>query len=74
MKKKLLALLLSAAMATSLLAGCGNNGTQESSAPPADSGAPTESTPASGNENVLRLGVLGNQTGWFAVYDYNNAL
>ena len=77
MKKRILALLMAAAMMFAL-AACSNQ-SGETSDPPAG-----ESTPASepageepGGEtegNVLKLGALLNTTGWFASIDYNNQI
>ena len=77
MKKRILALLMAAAMMFAL-AACGNQ-SGETSDPPAG-----ESTPASepageepGGEtegNVLKIGALLNTTGWFASIDYNNQI
>ncbi len=73
MKKKLLAMLTSVALIASLLAGCGGGGNSQTDLP-ADNNPPTASTGSPESENVLRIGALFNQTGWFAVYDYNNVL
>lgn len=76
MTKKLLALLLAAAMTLSL-AACGadsGSGTasDKASASAMDS-APAEQQTASG-DNVLKIGALLNTTGWFASVDYNNQI
>ena len=82
--KKLLAILLAAAMVLSL-AACG--GEAASSAPATDeapasaaeeasasaeAAAPAEAQPA--GDNVLKIGALINTTGWFASIDYNNQI
>lgn len=57
MKKKLLALTLSAAMMTTLLAGCGNGGTTTSAAPSAAPSAPAQSAaPAASNAPTAAAG------------------
>ena len=76
MTKKLLALLLAAAMTLSL-AACGadsGSGTasDKASASAMDS-APAEQQTVSG-DNVLKIGALLNTTGWFASVDYNNQI
>ena len=76
--KKLLALLLTAAMVLSL-AACGAG---ESSASATNSASASESEEAAaateGNApdeaNVLKIGALINTTGWFAAIDYNNQI
>lgn len=49
MKKKLLCAILSAAMAATLLAGCGNSGKEETSAPASEGTESQESAPAADN-------------------------
>lgn len=49
MKKKLLCAILSAAMAATLLAGCGNSGKEETSAPAGEGTESQESAPAADN-------------------------
>lgn len=49
MKKKLLCAILSAAMAATLLAGCGNSGKEETSAPASEGAESQESAPAADN-------------------------
>ena len=76
MTKKILALLLAAAMTLSL-AACGadsGSGTasDKASASAMDS-APAEQQTVSG-DNVLKIGALLNTTGWFASVDYNNQI
>ena len=84
--KKLLALLMTLAMIFSLVA-CGSgaaSGSGSGSAAPAEgsgaaapaegSGSAAPAEPANADNPVLKIGGLVNQTGWFATYDYNNAL
>lgn len=67
--KKILALLMALVMVFGLVA-CGAE-----PAPDASTDAPAQSDSSdSSGEKVLRIGGLVNQTGWFAVYDYNNIL
>ena len=67
--KKILALLMALVMVFGLVA-CGAEPAPDAST---DAPAQSDSGDASG-EKVLRIGGLVNQTGWFAVYDYNNIL
>lgn len=67
--KKVIALLLALVMVFGLVA-CGAEPAPDAST---DAPAQSDSGDASG-EKVLRIGGLVNQTGWFAVYDYNNIL
>lgn len=77
--RKLIALLLAGCMLFAL-AACGGTSTEgESNAPVAsDPVSSGENTPTGENtstgDNVIRIGALCNQTGWFAIYDYNNVL
>lgn len=80
--KKLLALLMALAMVLSL-AACGSSSSSSSgSSGTADASTGTDastegddgSDASSGETAVLKIGGLVNQTGWFATYDYNNAL
>lgn len=78
--KKFLALLLALAMVFSLAAcSSGESSGKEFSSPaesaPAETQSGGKSEPAASSDNpVLKIGGLVNQTGWFATYDYNNAL
>lgn len=80
--RKLFALLMALAMIFAL-AACGSGSGSASSAagdasPAAASGAEAAASGAEEAANsdnpVLKIGGLVNQTGWFATYDYNNAL
>ncbi len=76
--KKLLALLLALAMVLSLVA-CGSSSSSSSSSSTSSdsssSDAADDAEDADTSDNpVLKIGGLVNQTGWFATYDYNNAL
>lgn len=80
MTKKLLALLLAAAMVLGLAAcGSGSGSTTSDNAPAASTAdsaaapAADQNTTASG-DNVLKIGALLNTTGWFASVDYNNQI
>lgn len=84
--KKLLAVVMALAMILSLAAcgsgdasGGGSGSGGAAPAPAEGSGAAasagTEAAePANADNPVLKIGGLVNQTGWFATYDYNNAL
>ncbi len=83
--KKILALLMAMAMLLGCLAACGSDpadaGSKPSDTGAADTGAPADTgkqddaaKPGEGGNEVLKIGGLVNQTGWFATYDYNNAL
>ncbi|MBE6992502.1 MAG: amino acid ABC transporter substrate-binding protein [Ruminococcaceae bacterium] len=69
MKKKLLAILLAAAM---LLALC-SCAAKEAEAP-AEEAPASEAPAAESTGNVLKIGALLNTTGWFAAIDYNNQI
>jgi len=79
--KKIIALLMALVMLLSL-AACGSSGSDDESSSGAvdastnaDADAEGEETEAvSGDTAILKIGGLVNQTGWFATYDYNNAL
>ena len=59
MKKKLVSVLMCMAMGATLLAGCGSDGTADSSAPAADSGSSSAaSTEASGGSDTVASGDL----------------
>ena len=76
MTKKLLALLLAAAMILGL-AACGSGTGSAASNPPAESAADSAAAPATNGAadgNVLKIGALLNTTGWFASIDYNNQI
>ena len=86
MTKKLLALLLAAAMVLGL-AACGSGsgsssggGSTTSDNAPAASTADSAAAPAAdqnttaSGDNVLKIGALLNTTGWFASIDYNNQI
>ncbi len=69
MKKKLLAILLAAAMLLALCSCAAN----EAEAPAEE--APASEAPAvEASGNVLKIGALLNTTGWFAAIDYNNQI
>lgn len=76
MTKKLLALLLAAAMILGL-AACGSGSGSAASTPPAESAKDSAAAPATNGAadgNVLKIGALLNTTGWFASVDYNNQI
>lgn len=68
--KKFLALALSAALATSVLTGCGGSGSNNSSAPAADgdSAASAPAGDAAASTDPIKLGVLAPLTGSVSVY------
>ncbi len=75
MKRKLLSLVLTSVLVGSMLAGCSSNPPQDTAGDPttAPTTAPSDSsgsdTPAaSGEDNVIRIGVVGSLTGGSAVY------
>lgn len=76
--KKFLALLMAMAMLLSLAAcsdGGSDSASNNSSSPAQESSASESGNPAASSDNpVLKIGGLVNQTGWFATYDYNNAI
>ena len=78
MTKKLLALLLAAAMILGLAAcGSGSGSGSAASTPPAESAKDSAAAPATNGAadgNVLKIGALLNTTGWFASVDYNNQI
>ena len=78
MTKKLLALLLAAAMILGLAAcGSGRGSGSAASTPPAESAKDSAAAPATNGAadgNVLKIGALLNTTGWFASVDYNNQI
>ncbi len=76
MKRKLLAFVLTSVLVGTMLAGCSGNPPQSSSSSPtaapttasSESSSGSDTSAADGEDNIIRIGVVGSLTGGSAIY------